>query len=172
MKILISALITLTVLSACSLPIELLVDDTPETTATVMDAASTNTAALPDTQIPPTATSPPDTPLPATEIPPPPTPISLLLDTMTITSISIFSTFGQGETLRSLAFSPDGTVLASAGGNTEDFVIRLWEVESGNTLGTLEGHTSIVWSVAFSPDGQMLASVSNDSTGKIWDWRT
>jgi WD40 repeat protein len=71
-----------------------------------------------------------------------------------------------------LAFSPDGTVLASAGGNTKDFIIRLWDVEDGSMLGKLEGHTGIVWNVVFSPDGQMLASVSNDSTCVVWDWRT
>jgi len=172
MKTLIPALIILTLVSACSLVGELLVDDAPAATATIIDAASTNTATLPDTPVPPTETPPPDTPIPPTPTSPPPTPTLLQLDTMTIPSISIFSTFGQGETLRSLAFSPDGTVLASAGGNTEDFVIRLWDVESGSALQTLEEHTGIVWGVAFSPDGQMLVSVSNDSTGKIWDWRT
>jgi WD40 repeat protein len=62
--------------------------------------------------------------------------------------------------------------LVSAGGNNEDFDIRVWDVGSGKLLQTLDKHTDIVWSVAFSPDGQMLASVSKDGTGKIWDWRT
>ena len=70
-----------------------------------------------------------------------------------------------------MAFTPDGTVLASAGGNREDFAIRLWEVTTGQSLSTLGGHTGIVWGVAFSPDGQMLASVSSDGTAKVWDWR-
>jgi len=70
-----------------------------------------------------------------------------------------------------VAFSPDGSVLASAAGNTQDFSIRLWEVASGESIGTLDGHTGIVWALTFSPDGQMLVSVSSDATAKVWDWR-
>jgi len=85
--------------------------------------------------------------------------------------LEIFTSFGEGEAPRSLAFTPDGTVLASAGGNNEDFAIRLWDVASGQSIGKLDGHSGIVWGVAFSPDGQMLVSVSSDATAKIWDWR-
>jgi len=70
-----------------------------------------------------------------------------------------------------MAFSPDGTVLATAGGNTEDFAIHIWEVASGREIGTLGGHSNIVWGVAFSPDGQMLATVSSDGTAQVRDWR-
>ena len=76
-----------------------------------------------------------------------------------------------GELLRSVAFTPDSAVLASAGGNTEDFAIHLWEVANGQPIGKLDGHTGIVWGLAFSPNGQLLASVSSDKTAKIWDWR-
>jgi WD40 repeat protein len=115
---------------------------------------STPTAAPSPTPVIPTAAEPP------------------MIGANTVARLSIASTFGEGEALRSLAFSPDGTVLASAGGNTEDFAIRIWDVGSGQLLHTLDGHTSIVWQIAFSPDGQMLASVSSDGTAKIWDWRT
>jgi len=184
MKTLISTLITLTLLSACSMPGELPVNDPSAAAMTIVSLGSTSAATLPDTHIPSTVTSLPDTPIPATgtplpdtpipatEIPPSPTPTPLLLEASTVNSISVFKTFGGGESPRSLAFSPDGTVLASAGGNTEDFIIRMWDVASGNALGTLEGHTGIVWAVAFSPDSQMLASVSNDSTCMVWDWRS
>jgi WD40 repeat protein len=80
--------------------------------------------------------------------------------------------FELGDIVRSVAFTPDSTALAAAGGNTDEFAIHIWEAASGESLGTLEGHTGIIWGIAFSPDGQMLASVSNDKTAKIWDWHT
>ena len=140
---------------------------TPALTVTSMPATATSIPTMPA----PTA-APTDTPIPPTATPLAPTLVSPQIEADTVASLSVFSTFGQGEALRSLAFSPDGTTLASAGGNTEDFAIRLWEVETGLLVQTLEGHTAIVWTVAFSPDGQMLASVSSDGTAKVWDWRS
>ena len=112
--------------------------------------------------IPPTSTqvSPTASPTPA-----------LVLRVDTVDRLAIFMRRGKGEVLRSIAFTPDSTVLASMATDNEDFAIRLWNVANGQPLGTLEGHTSIVWGLAFSPDGQMLASVSSDGTAKLWDWR-
>jgi WD40 repeat protein len=90
-----------------------------------------------------------------------------------VSMLEIFMTVQQapGEVIRGLAFTPDGTVLASAGGNGSDFAIYLWDVVNNQSLGTLDGHGGIVWDIAFSPDGQFLASVSSDTTLKVWDWR-
>ena len=52
--------------------------------------------------------------------------------------------------VRSVAFSPDGTLLASAGGGT----VSLWDVESRKAITTLEGGSP----VSFSPGGDLLAS--------------
>jgi WD40 repeat protein len=65
-----------------------------------------------------------------------------------------------------VAFSPDGTTLASA--NTEDHTVRLWEVRTGREVRVLAKHTDEVLGVAFSPDGRYLASASADGTARLW----
>ena len=72
---------------------------------------------------------------------------------------------GEHANVRCLAFSADGSLLASGGG---DWLIRLWGVSEGRLKGTLEGHTAVVSSLAFCPDGQTLASGSQDTTVRLW----
>ncbi|HVW38221.1 MAG TPA: protein kinase, partial [Pirellulales bacterium] len=66
----------------------------------------------------------------------------------------------------SIAFSPDGKLLASA---SNDFTVRLWEIATGQYKRELVGHTFPVHGVAFSPTGKLLASASVDRTVKLWD---
>lgn len=72
---------------------------------------------------------------------------------------------GHAESVYSLAFSPDETILAS--GSTDEMV-RLWQVSDGTLLNTLVGHTHDVWSVAFSPDGRTLVSGAWDNRLRLW----
>ena len=65
-----------------------------------------------------------------------------------------------------MAFSPDGTRLATASG---DKTAKVWDVASGREVRTLSGHTDAVYGVAFSPDGTRLATASWDKTAKVWD---
>ena len=69
----------------------------------------------------------------------------------------------------SVAFSPDGTRIASG---SADKTIKVWDAASGQELTTLSGHTSRVNSVAFSPDGTRVYSKSVDSKKIVWDSKT
>jgi serine/threonine protein kinase len=75
------------------------------------------------------------------------------------------------DSVNSVAFSPDGKVLASGSGY-RDKTIKLWEVKTGREINSLTGHSTTVNSVAFSPDGQVLASGSGDNTIKLWEVKT
>jgi WD40 repeat protein len=72
---------------------------------------------------------------------------------------------GHTDGVTDVAFSPDGTLLASS---SRDGTIRLWRVATGTSAGILEGHTDIVWSLAISPDGTQLVSASDDRTVRMW----
>ena len=67
--------------------------------------------------------------------------------------------------VQSVAFSPDGRLLASGG---RDNTVRLWDPETGRLVATLPGHTDWVLDVAFSADGRLLASASRDRTIRLW----
>jgi WD40 repeat protein len=69
----------------------------------------------------------------------------------------------------SLAFSPDGKVLASGG---YDNRVRLWGPDTGKEVRALEGHRSYVNCIAFSADGKWLASGSQDSELRLWEVAT
>jgi WD40 repeat protein len=68
--------------------------------------------------------------------------------------------------VRCLAYSPDGTRIASGG---LDDTIKVWDPSNGQEALTLRGHTGPIWELAFSPDGHRIASASEDGTVKIWD---
>ncbi len=67
--------------------------------------------------------------------------------------------------VRSVAFSPDGKLLA---GGTDNWEIRLWETSNGREMKTLRGHLGRVNSLVFHPNGRTLASAGWDGTVRLW----
>jgi WD40 repeat protein len=85
-----------------------------------------------------------------------------LLDARTLEKRAFIPT----QTLvKSLAFSPDGSLIAS--GQYEND-IHIWRTSDGSLYRKLTGHQGWVRSLAFSPDGNTLASISDDDTLRIW----
>jgi len=72
---------------------------------------------------------------------------------------------GHAENVYAIAYSPDGTRIATAGRDS----LRLWNAATLEDIVQLQGHTSFVWSVAFSPDGTQLVTGSGDRTVRVWD---
>jgi WD40 repeat protein len=72
----------------------------------------------------------------------------------------------HGDTLRSLAFSPDGRLLASGGWHR---AVRLWDPGTGKELRQLVSPDKGVECLAFAPDGKTVAGGGLESTVFLWD---
>lgn len=76
---------------------------------------------------------------------------------------------GHADTVESVAFSPDGNLIATA---CFDRNVRLFDAATGKELrvyGGEQGHKGQVLAVAFSAMGDQIASGATDNTARIWD---
>ena len=76
---------------------------------------------------------------------------------------------GHSHGVWAVAFSPDGSTLASGGAER---LVRMWDIETGRLLRSLRGHTHDIRAVVFTPDGQALATGSEDRTIRLWNGKT
>ncbi|MEK6705313.1 MAG: WD40 repeat domain-containing protein [Bdellovibrionota bacterium] len=76
---------------------------------------------------------------------------------------------GHDKMVRSVAFSPNGKMIASG---SDDQTIRLWDTKTGKLIRMLNVEYCTAESVAFSPDGKVLAAGYNDGTIQLWDIET
>lgn len=71
-----------------------------------------------------------------------------------------------------MIFSPDSKILVCTGFSvdTGEISIKLLDMETGQEIRNLSGHSELIETLAFSHDGKILASGSFDGTVLLWDW--
>ena len=77
---------------------------------------------------------------------------------------------GHTDVVHSVQFSPDGKLLAAAGGPpAQQGEIKIWDAATGVLVRTINGHNDYIYSISWSPDNKNIASCSYDKLVKIWD---
>jgi len=80
----------------------------------------------------------------------------------------IYTLEGNSGELKDVMLTPDGKKIV---GPSKD-KLRVWDLETGQTLQVLEGHNETVNNVVVTPDGKKAISASADATLRIWDLKT
>lgn len=68
-----------------------------------------------------------------------------------------------------VALNPDGDRVASG---SQDGTIVMWDVVTGERIGTFIGHVDAISDIFFSPDGRKIVSTSKDGSVRLWDIAT
>ena len=93
---------------------------------------------------------------------------STTIKTQTSQPLKCDRTIMAGGTVNCIAVSSFSRIIASASDEGE---IKLWQLNSGERIGTLDDHSDRVTCLTMSPSGQTLISGSQDNTIKFWDLR-
>ncbi|MFS8117617.1 MAG: protein kinase domain-containing protein, partial [Microcoleus sp.] len=75
----------------------------------------------------------------------------------------------HSDAVGSVAFSPDGLMLASG---SKDKTIQIWDLATGKSIRTFAGDSSTVWSVTFDSSGTKLATGTGFWRVMLWDLNT
>lgn len=126
--------------------------------------------------VPTVAVNPPSQPLAPTILTPPlesPLPPAVLITPSGKApgspGTTLYTFSGHSGTVNAVAYSPDGTRIASG---SNDGTVRIWNATKGHIIYTCDSHSARVNSVTWSPSGNHIAFGSNDQTVQIWNAST
>ena len=91
----------------------------------------------------------------------------VLLDA--ITGVRMSALYGHTDTILSITFSLDGTLLVS---RSKDETVKLWDIQTGGLIRTFSDHTRLVSAASISPDGTTIALGTTSGSICLWDVRT
>ena len=88
----------------------------------------------------------------------------------TTTGVLLATIHGHSRAATSVAFSPDGLLLASV---AADGTLVVWDASTYQPVrGPIQAHQSAIVSVAFSPDSRLIVTGGDDSSVRLWDATT
>lgn len=92
--------------------------------------------------------------------------IGTYLQSLDLSSLTVQTILKSDEFTTAPVLSPDRQRLAWV---MPDFTVQIIDLQSGDVISTLAGHTNMVNALVFSPDGSKLYSGSSDGSVMIWD---